>query len=126
MNLVKTILTGLLIATVLWAIGAFCVVVGVDMTMTGRAAAGDSYRYSGDSTGSVRSDNTRLYGPGMAILGLSAVAAGALVIPSGVLHEQGRPAPWWPRVVLGWRIVQVGVVIGLGCIAIAVVFSQFL
>ena len=123
MNYIKLVLIGGTLTLVLLGLGGLSVVVGIDATIHGRALT------PGRSVSKVRihrnyqsrqiPDRTYLWGPGLVAFGTSAFLAGVMVIPSAVMMEHGRRHRHWPKVVVVWKAIRIGLAVGLGCVVLA-------
>ncbi len=126
MNYIKLVLIGGLLSVVLLGFGGVSTVVGVDSTAHGWTLTPGTFKYGRVNRIRKITDKTRLYGPGLIIGGLSAVAAGILVIPSAVMIEQGKRHRLWPSIVVAWKIIRGGLVVGFGCAIVAGVLGSVL
>ena len=75
--------------------------------------------YHGAGSVSRVSDRTRLFGPGLTLLGVSAIAA-AVIAPFVPIHPQSGDWDKWHETTLPWRIVGYGMGIGAILAMIAV------
>ena len=107
----KTFVIGGLLSLPFLGFGTGFIVVGVDATVHRWASLGKSkYEWSGTSTQAT--DITRLYGPGAILAGASLCVGGLLVIPSALIRDHGMGRQHWPKIMLLWRLVGVGVIVG--------------
>jgi hypothetical protein len=113
----KTVLIGGLLSLPLLLFGAGFIAMGVDATIHRWASMGATRHSFRPSTKT--NDITRLYGPGAVLAGVSLVVGGLLVIPSGLIRDHGIGRRFWPKIVLLWRLVGVGIAAGVGMAILA-------
>jgi hypothetical protein len=112
--------TIVLLVVLLFGIGS--VAMGVKCTISRTVYLDRGPAHSGLHGTTVARDRTRLYGPGVILLGLSTIAA-AVAFPFVPLHRPGTRRGQRSQFPLYWQIIGYCTLAGFCCVMIAVVFS---
>jgi hypothetical protein len=120
----KTLVIGALLSLPLLGLGAGFLFLGVEAAVHQRVwlARGSKFRFPPRPPTPVR-DITHLNGPGLILSGVSLIAGGLLVIPSGLIWEHAKNRRFWPRIVFLWKLIGIGVAVGAGLSILAVFLS---
>jgi hypothetical protein len=119
---VGALLFGTFVVCFLLLVGGGGVVMGVRCTINRTAYLNKGWGHSGRSRITGVRDRSRLYGPGVVLLGLSAIAA-AIALPFVPLDTPRGYQGDRHRFPLFWRVIGYCMLAGFCCVMITVVLS---